>query len=214
MNTRMLVNGRSLLRSAAALLIFFLSLIAALAFWIAVAPYAHAATRGHQIHHRYLAQGELRNAQNYQPWAWSNDNAGWSSPVARVAHNHEVVRSNRTSATNFSGALGVGLAHMIGADRPTLSAECQTARRLGGPCGCFASEHFGLPRGYHGMNLWLANDWLNFPHVSPAPGTAAVWPGRHVAPVVGVNGDGTVTVSDPIGTRRVRSTGLVFVAPR
>lgn len=120
----------------------------------------------------------------------------------------------RAKARSFPIALGHGLMHMIGTDRPVLSTACRSAAAQGGPCGCFTSEYFGLPRAYHGLNLWLANDWLHFPHVAPAAGTAAVWPGRHVAPVVGVNEDGTVTISDNIGTRRVRASGLVFVSPR
>lgn len=92
-----------------------------------------------------------------------------------------------------------------------LSAACQTARALGGPCGCFASEYFF---GHSVRELWLANAWLSFPHVAPAPGTAAVWPNRHVAPVIAANTDGTVTVRDSWADRRVRVAGLVFVDPR
>ena len=33
--------------------------------------------------------------------AWAFHDAGWSSPVAREAHNLEVVRSNRTPATFY-----------------------------------------------------------------------------------------------------------------
>jgi len=66
---------------------------------------------------------------------------------------------------------------------------------------------------YHGINVWLANGWLAFRHVAPAPGMAAVWPGRHVAPIVAVDGN-TVTVADYFGTRTVRMAGLVFVDPR
>lgn len=97
-----------------------------------------------------------------------------------------------------------------------LSSECRTAARQGGPCGCWATEHFGLPRMYHGHNLWLAKEWAAaFPHTSPAPGTAAVFGrGYHVAPVVAVNGDGTVTVADSWATHNVRISGLTFVNPR
>jgi hypothetical protein len=92
-----------------------------------------------------------------------------------------------------------------------LSTACQIARALGGPCGCFASEYFF---GRSVRTLWLANAWLAFPHVAPAAGTAAVWPNRHVAAVIAVNGDGTVTVRDSWAVHRVRVAGLVFVDPR
>lgn len=92
-----------------------------------------------------------------------------------------------------------------------LSRACQIARSKGGPCGCFASE---ILFGHSIRDLWLADNWLRFPHVAPGAGTAAVWPGRHVAPVVAANGDGTVTVHDSWATHRVRAAGLVFVRPR
>jgi hypothetical protein len=92
-----------------------------------------------------------------------------------------------------------------------LSRECRTASSLGGPCGCWASEYFF---GHSVRDLWLANAWLKFPHTAPRAGVAAVWPGRHVAPVVANNGDGTITVADSWATHRVRVAGLVFVDPR
>ena len=95
--------------------------------------------------------------------------------------------------------------------RAVLSAVCRIALALGGPCGCFASEYFF---GHSVRELWLANAWLSFPHVAPAAGTAAVWPNRHVAPVIAANGDGTVTVRDSWALHRVRVGGLVFVNPR
>ena len=97
-----------------------------------------------------------------------------------------------------------------------LDASCRSAARQGGPCGCWAQEHFfgSSVRLFNGMNLWLAREWLRFPHTSPAAGTAAVWPnGHHVAPVVAVNGDGTVTVADSWGTHAVRMARLTFVRP-
>lgn len=96
-----------------------------------------------------------------------------------------------------------------------LPGPCRVAASMGGPCGCWAA-HVLLGRLDHvwkGINLWLADDWLRFPRAAPAPGTAAVWPHRHVAPVVAVNGDGTVTVRDSWATHRVRMAGLVFVQP-
>lgn len=95
--------------------------------------------------------------------------------------------------------------------RTVLSAACRLARALGGPCGCFASEYFF---GHSVRELWAANAWLSFPHVAPAPGTAAVWTNRHVAPVIAANSDGTVMVRDSWAVHRVRIAGLVFVDPR
>ena len=96
-----------------------------------------------------------------------------------------------------------------------LSQACRQAASMGGPCGCVAAEKL-LGTSAHvvnGVNVWLANGWLAFPRTSPAPGTAAVWPGRHVEAVVAVNGDGTVTTDGPYGTRRVRIGSVVFVDP-
>ena len=98
-----------------------------------------------------------------------------------------------------------------------LDSACRSAARQGGPCGCWAQEYFfhSASRLFNGANLWLAREWAHvFPHVAAAPGTAAVWPGgHHVAPVVGVNGDGTVTVADSWGTHAVRMARLTFVRP-
>ena len=91
-----------------------------------------------------------------------------------------------------------------------LSGECRIASSLGGPCGCYASE---AVFGHSVRNLWRANAWLKFPRTSPHAGAVAVWPGRHVAPVVANNGDGTITVADSWATHRVRVAGLVFVDP-
>lgn len=92
---------------------------------------------------------------------------------------------------------------------------CRVAASMGGPCGCWAAYVLldRLDHVWHGINLWLANDWLRFPHVAAAPGTAAVWPGRHVAPVIAVNGDRTVTVRDSWTTHKVSMAHLVFVQP-
>jgi hypothetical protein len=137
--------------------------------------------------------------------------AGWMIPQAvsdrtrasAGAHVARVWSSNRNT-----GPAVVVAAPLRGA----LSAACQVARALGGPCGCFASEYFF---GHSVRELWLANAWLSFPHVAPAAGTAAVWPGRHVAPVVADNNDGTVTVRDSWNpAHRVSARGLVFVDPR
>lgn len=104
----------------------------------------------------------------------------------------------------------------VGAYRSaSLPGPCRVAASMGGPCGCWAAYTLlgRLDHVWHGMNLWLADDWLKFPRTAPAPGTAAVWPHRHVAPVLAVNHDGTVTVRDSWATHRVRIAGLVFVQP-
>jgi hypothetical protein len=101
-----------------------------------------------------------------------------------------------------------------------LPGPCQVAASMGGPCGCWA-EYVLLGRLDHvwrGINMWLANDWLRFPRAEPSPGTAVVWPGRHVAPVVAVHNDRTgravaVTTRESWGTRRVSLSGLVTVQP-
>jgi hypothetical protein len=104
--------------------------------------------------------------------------------------------------------------HIVSRNRETLPGPCHTAAAMGGPCGCWTA-HVLLDRVdhvWHGINLWLANDWLKFPHVPPEQATAVVWPGRHVAPIVpGSYSNGTVTVRDYWGTHRTRTAGLVFV---
>jgi hypothetical protein len=97
-----------------------------------------------------------------------------------------------------------------------------TARSMGGPCGCWAewklldlTQHV-----WKGINMWLADDWRRaFPHVPPAPGTAAVFVSRggrayHVAPVKAVSSDRKyVTLHDSWAIHQVRTAGLIFVQP-
>ena len=132
------------------------------------------------------------------------------------AQRHHVVR-----ASNFAQGLGAGLAHMLeSANRRGLSSACSSAARQGGPCGCMSEEHF-FGTSVHvlnGNNLWLAATWAQvFPHVSAAPGTAAVFRGGrrgyyHVAPVVAVDGS-RITISDAYGTRSVSASNVTFVQP-
>jgi hypothetical protein len=101
-----------------------------------------------------------------------------------------------------------------------LPGPCRVAASMGGPCGCWAA-HVLLDRLDHvwrGVNLWLADDWLKFPRTAPAPGTAVVWPHRHVAPVIAVHNDRTgkpvaVTVRVSWAVHRVSLAGLVVVQP-
>jgi hypothetical protein len=96
----------------------------------------------------------------------------------------------------------------------SLPAPCHEAAREGGPCGCWAEyQLFGrLEHTINGWNAWLANAWLRFRHVSPSEANAAVWPGRHVAPIVPGTYDGkTITVRDSWATYPVSTRGLVFV---
>lgn len=100
--------------------------------------------------------------------------------------------------------------------RSSLPGPCRVAASMGGPCGCWAAYILlgRLDHVWHGINLWLANDWLRFPKVPPEQATAVVWPGRHVAPIVpGTYQKGSVVVRDSWATHRVRTAGLVFVSP-
>ena len=98
-----------------------------------------------------------------------------------------------------------------------LDAACTRAAHEGGPCGCWAEEHF-FGRSDHvlnGWNPWLADEWRRvFPHVRCAPGTAAVYPGRHVVPVSACSPDGTTfTAEDSWGSHEASARGVVFVQP-
>ena len=133
--------------------------------------------------------------------------AGWvtdAADAARTAHTAHTALPHHVARYNVRHR------------RPALprgyAGDCALAARLGGPCGCFAAQVFGLQAD---RALWRVAEWLRFPRAEPAPGTAAVWPGRHVAAVIAVHGDGTVTVNDSWNhAHRVRMAGLVFVRPR
>lgn len=103
-----------------------------------------------------------------------------------------------------------------------LSAPCREARAKGGPCGCWAeefffhrNEHVIAANGHGDFNAWLADDWARvFPRVAPAPGTVALWPHRHVAPVIAVSADGMrATYADYFGTHEGSTRGVVFLRP-
>jgi hypothetical protein len=93
----------------------------------------------------------------------------------------------------------------------SLSGLCRTARSLGGPCGCFASE---LIFGHSVRSLWQVSSWFQFPRTTPHPGAVAIFPGLHVAVVAAVD-NGTVILRDSWRTHPLRSTaGIVFVNPQ
>lgn len=108
------------------------------------------------------------------------------------------------------------IASTSGQVRDSVQHDCMVwARSEGGPCGCFAQHlAFGNTlRLFRGWNLWLADTWRQvFPRVEAAVGTFAVWPGRHVAKVVGVDAR-RVLVHDSWATHWVSRSGLVFVMP-
>lgn len=129
----------------------------------------------------------------------------------RAAHRHYASRHRHHVGTRRA------LVHRGGGGKPSCF---WTAASQGGPCGCWAEAAI-LGRVEHVLrdalgtwNPWLADDWRrHFPHVSPEVADAAVWPGRHVSPVVpGTYRNGTIVVRDSWATHRVRTAGLVFVA--
>ena len=56
--------------------------------------------------------------------AWAFHDAGWSSPVAREAHNLEVVRSNRTPATFCKSCRNWELSYL-----PTVGSAARKLKR-------------------------------------------------------------------------------------
>jgi hypothetical protein len=111
-----------------------------------------------------------------------------------------------------------------------LPAPCYAALSHGSygrltPCGCWTQGYvFGrydrwMVVAGKRVNLWIADNWAHvFPRTRAHRGAVAVWPGRHVAPVVGdpeiVRGVEYVEVADSWRTHRVRTAGLIFVDPR
>ena len=137
-------------------------------------------------------------------------NAYWTSEVGNTRPVHAVKQHWGHSVPRYAVAHERRFVGHLG----SLSYACRIAASMGGPCGCVAAEKL-LGTSAHvvnGINVWQANGWLAFPRTAPAPGTAAVWPGRHVEAVIAVHGD-TVTVDGPYGIRQVRTRGLIFVDP-
>ena len=89
--------------------------------------------------------------------------------------------------------------------------SCAEAARQGGPCGCMVANMLGLPRNYHGRNLWWVPDWYFFPKTPPRVGSVAIWGRRHVELVTAVHGDGTVSTKGSVGFSHVPARRLTFV---
>ena len=135
----------------------------------------------------------------------------WYAPAAHKQHVQRVARAQQIEREVKR------VVRQVSQTVARLSQPCRIAASQGGSCGCWAQEHLlgSNSRLWNGHNLWLADEWRRvFPHVPPAPGTAAVWPGRHVAPVVAVHPErGTVTVHDSWAIHEVKMRGLIFVQP-
>lgn len=135
--------------------------------------------------------------------------AGFASEYGRGA----VVTRADTRGYAYRSAPPIAVARREAVARyaGNLPEPCRRAAALGGPCGCWASIHFF---GESVRRLWPVSQWIaEFTRTTPRAGVAAIWPGRHVAPVLAVNDDGTVTVADSWATHRVRMAGLIFVDP-
>lgn len=156
-----------------------------LAFFALVAANP-AQARHHYRHHGgrfhvHRVHGHWRYApQRDRGFAFRDD---WSRP-ARHAHR-----------ARYAGGRG-------------LSAPCATARRLGGPCGCFASE---LLFGHSVRGLWLAANWFQFPRTAPKPGAVIVRQ-HHVVVITAVHGN-RATVHDSWGIHEVSLAGKTIVDP-
>jgi hypothetical protein len=134
----------------------------------------------------------------------------------RLNHRHWAHRLDRPDRFLLSRKRHQTAALTVSGERAVLPQPCRVAASMGGPCGCWAAYVLlgRLDHVWHGINLWLANDWLRFPRAEPSLAAAVVWPGRHVAPIVpGSYRNGTVVVRDSWATHRVRTAGLVFVQP-
>jgi hypothetical protein len=179
------------------------------AFFVFVFLSVPASARG--IWNVAFPSGQFSHANIRQAWAFGQP----ALRFPRREHLHSIAAMRNVSGDGSMRRrhqlVKVAKPHTGGALRVHgLSRECHIALSLGGPCGCWASEHFF---GHSDRNLWLADAWLKFPRTSPRAGVAAVWPGRHVAPVVEAR-DGRVLVADSWATHWVDDHNLVFVDPQ
>lgn len=164
---------------------------------------ATSAAEARHMHHFAAYRGTLHHFAAYRT-TWHHQHYGRYLATRHWRYAHRTHLRRRYAA------------HIARHGGSALPGPCRVAASMGGPCGCWAGYILlgRLDHVWKGVNLWLANDWLRFPRAQAAPGTAAVWPGRHVAPVVaGPHPDGTVTVRDSWAVHRVRMAGLVFVQP-
>ena len=80
-------------------------------------------------------------------------------------------------------------------------------------CGSTQASFFGLPRMFHGHNLWEAIEWARaFPRTSFGVGVVGVKP-HHVLRIVGGSSCFSATVSDERGTYQRNVCGMIFVSP-
>lgn len=108
------------------------------------------------------------------------------------------------------------------------TAEARTHRHRGGACdgihrctcGSTQARIFGLPRMFHGHNLWQAVEWTRaFRHTSARAGVVMYQhgggPTGHVSRIVSVLNQCTATVEDEKGqyVRNICSRGATFVDP-
>lgn len=171
-----------------------------------------------------LIGGSLMSNTSAHAYAWGGGGAATAAPAPARAYGARSYRAARTyryarqahyaprQARRGRGGGG----GFIGRAFAGLSSACRSAAAQGGPCGCFAQEQLlgTSARTVNGHNLWLADTWAQvFPRAEPGPGTAAVWPHRHVAAVVGSPHNGMIAVHDSWGTHEVRMAGLIFVRP-
>ena len=81
-------------------------------------------------------------------------------------------------------------------------------------CGSTQAAFFGLPRIFHGHNLWLASEWPRaFPRTTLRAGAVGHVPG-HVFRVVQPLGAGKAIVADDKGQYERRISNAIFVAVR
>jgi hypothetical protein len=141
-------------------------------------PAADSVQTGHvqqRSHRHYLTQGDLRPAQNHQPWAWSI--------VQR-----ENLPSGRRERSHVETA-GSILPHPNG---------CPSTRFCG--CGVLQKvKEAGVQFSTRvARDLWVAAEWRRFPRVAPAPGMVAIFRGGgHVAYIEAVSADGSALLYDP-----------------
>lgn len=161
----------------------FLAFFALIAASPAQARHFHSRHHGGRFHVHRVHSHWRYAPQRDQGYAEADD---WSRPTRYEGRGHRA---------RYSGGRG-------------LSAPCATARRLGGPCGCFASE---LLFGHSVRGLWLAANWFAFPRTTPKAGAVIVRQ-HHVVVIEAVHGN-RATVHDSWGIHEVSLAGKTVVDP-